>query len=156
GARVLVLETRQRPGGRAVSWSDPKTGELRDNGQHVLGAFYSETLRLLARLGTTDALDCDPTFRLRVWERSRGEYEFRCPRRPAPLHWAAAVATCGGWSLTSRAAALRIAGRAHAIAGANADGSPRVNGGPRANGSLPENGGARSITVQRWLELGAG
>ena len=138
GARVLVLETRQRPGGRAVSWPDPRTGEIRDNGQHVLGAFYTETLRLLARLGTTDALECDPTFRLCVWERSRGDYEFRCPRLPAPWHWAAAVATCGGWSLTSRAAALRIAGRAHAIAS------------PQANGS------ASSVTVQRWLELGAG
>jgi phytoene dehydrogenase-like protein len=40
GERVLVLETRQRPGGRAYSWSDPRTGEIRDNGQHVLAAFY--------------------------------------------------------------------------------------------------------------------
>jgi len=143
GARVLVLETRQRPGGRAFSWSDPRTGEIRDNGQHVLGAFYTETLRLLARLGTTDALECDPTFRLRVWERSRGEYEFRCPRLPAPWHWAAAVATCGGWSLTSRAAALRIAGRAHAIAGT------------QTNGRAQANGRAAGDTVQRFLELGA-
>jgi len=150
GARVLVLETRQRPGGRAFSWSDPKTGEVRDNGQHVLGAFYAETLRLLARLGTTDALECDPTFRLHVWERSRGEYEFRCPRLPAPWHWAAAVATCGGWSLTSRAAALRIAGRAHAIAGTGA------NGGARASGDGHANGYAAGDTVQRFLELGSG
>lgn len=138
GARVLVLETRQRPGGRAFSWSDPKTGEIRDNGQHVLGAFYAETFRLLARLGTVDALECDPTFRLRVWERSQGEYEFRCPSLPAPWHWAAAIATCSGWSLTSRAAALRVAGRARAVAD------------PGANGS------ASGITVQRFLELGAG
>jgi len=149
GARVLVLETRQRPGGRAVSWSDPKTGEIRDNGQHVLGAFYTETLRLLARLGTTDALECDPTFRLRVWERSRGEYQFQCPRLPAPWHWAAAVATCSGWSLTSRAAALRIAGRAHAIA------SPRMAS-PSTNGKPHPNGSAAGVTVQHLLDLGAG
>jgi len=55
GARVLVLETRQRPDGRAYSWTDPKTGEIQDNGQHVLGAFYDETLRLLQRIGTEPA-----------------------------------------------------------------------------------------------------
>ena len=51
GARVLILETRQRPGGRAYSWTDPETGEIRDNGQHVLASFYDETWKLLK--------DCD-------------------------------------------------------------------------------------------------
>jgi len=57
GARVMVLETRQRPGGRAYSWTDPATAEIFDNGQHVLASFYDETLRLLDRLGTSGALE---------------------------------------------------------------------------------------------------
>src|SRR5437870_10590337 len=75
GARVLVLEARQRPGGRAYSWVDPATGEVRDNGQHVLASFYDETARLLDRLGTGDALASDPTFRLHFWERGRGAFD---------------------------------------------------------------------------------
>ena len=82
GARVLVLETRQRPGGRATSWVDPATGEVEDNGQHVLASFYAETLRLLRRLGTEEALAADRTFHLRLWERGRGSFQLRCPDLP--------------------------------------------------------------------------
>ena len=36
GARVLVLEAKPRLGGRATSFADGATGEVVDNGQHVL------------------------------------------------------------------------------------------------------------------------
>ena len=36
GARVLVLEARARLGGRATAFPDRETGDLVDNGQHVL------------------------------------------------------------------------------------------------------------------------
>src|SRR5213592_4252731 len=36
GARVLVLEARGRLGGRATAFADRETGELVDNGQHVV------------------------------------------------------------------------------------------------------------------------
>jgi squalene-associated FAD-dependent desaturase len=122
GARVLVLETRQRPGGRAYSWIDDATGEVRDNGQHVLGAFYEETLRLLARLGTTDALDVDPSLNLRFWERGRGSFELSCPRLPAPFHWLGAVASCARLSATSRLSALGLHTRARELLSGNGEG----------------------------------
>jgi squalene-associated FAD-dependent desaturase len=136
GARVLVLETRQRPGGRAYSWTDPETGEVHDNGQHVLAAFYEETLRLLRRLGTESALEADPTFRLRVWERGRGAFELHCPNLPAPFHWLAAIATCSRLSASARFAALGLRDRARAILSRNGDGS--------------------ALTVNAWLGHGAG
>jgi squalene-associated FAD-dependent desaturase len=114
GARVLVLETRQRPGGRATSWIDPATGEVRDNGQHLLGAFYTETLRLLDRIGTRDALEIDPALRLRFWERGRGAFDLSCPRLPAPLHWLAAIASCSRLSGAARVGALGLPARARA------------------------------------------
>jgi len=123
GARVLVLETRQRPGGRAYSWTDPKTGEIQDNGQHVLGAFYDETLRLLRRIGTEPALAVDPTFHLRVWERGRGTFELRCPSLPSPFHWLAAVGTCSRLSAQAKLLALELPGRARALISRNGDGS---------------------------------
>ena len=49
GARVLVLEARSRLGGRATAFPDRETGELVDNGQHVLLGCYTETLRVPAR-----------------------------------------------------------------------------------------------------------
>ncbi len=36
GARVLVLEAKARLGGRATAFADRDTGEVVDNGQHVL------------------------------------------------------------------------------------------------------------------------
>jgi squalene-associated FAD-dependent desaturase len=136
GARVLVIETRQRPGGRAYSWIDPATGEVRDNGQHVLASFYDETLRLLDRLGTRSALEADPTLRLHVWARGREAFRFVCPELPGPLHWLAAVGSCDGLSLSSRVAALRLRNRAREI--------------------LRRNGDGAALTVQEWMDWGSG
>ena len=36
GARVLVLDARRQLGGRATAFVDKVTGELVDNGQHVI------------------------------------------------------------------------------------------------------------------------
>lgn len=131
GARVAVLETRQRPGGRAYSWIDPATGVVRDNGQHVLAAFYDETMRLLARLGTTEALTIDRTFRLRFWERGHGEFELACPELPGPFHWLAAVGSCTRLSASERFAALSLHGRVRSL--------------------LSGNGNDQALTVERWL-----
>jgi squalene-associated FAD-dependent desaturase len=131
GARVLVLEARQRPGGRAYSWVDSETGEVRDNGQHVLAAFYEETLRLLDRLGTRDSVAFDPTFRIRLWERGRGEYDFACPDLPHPFHWLAAAGSCARLSATARVSALTLHGRARDLIASNGDGD--------------------ALTVDRWL-----
>ncbi len=49
GARVLVLEARSRLGGRATAFADRETGELVDNGQHVLLGCYRETFAFLRR-----------------------------------------------------------------------------------------------------------
>jgi len=134
GARVMVLETRQRPGGRAYSWTDPGSGEVFDNGQHVLASFYDETLRLLERLGTTRALEADPTFRMRLWERGRGEFEIRCPELPSPFHWLAALGGCPRFSAAARITAVTLHPRAKALLAA-AD---------------------ASMTVARWLDQGPG
>lgn len=142
GARVLLLETRQRPGGRAYSWTDPTTGEIRDNGQHVLAAFYDETWKLLRRIGTEAQLEADTAFRLRFWERGRGEYEIRCPRLPAPLHWIAAIARCSRFSPAARLAAAGLRPRAEALLRQH----DRDDAGGAGGGS----------TVARWLDTEIG
>jgi zeta-carotene desaturase len=47
GARVLVLEARARLGGRATAFPDRETGEIVDNGQHVLLGCYTATFDFL-------------------------------------------------------------------------------------------------------------
>jgi squalene-associated FAD-dependent desaturase len=136
GVAVLVLETRQRVGGRAASWTDPRTGEVLDNGQHVLGSFYEHTIRLLDRFGTRDALHADATFRIRLWERGHGEYELAAPNLPAPFHWLAAIGGCSRLSASGRMAALTL----H----------------PKAKALLAQPEAAAALTVDRWFQSGAG
>ena len=54
GARVLVLEARARLGGRATAFPDRETGELVDNGQHVLLGCYTETFAFLREIGARE------------------------------------------------------------------------------------------------------
>jgi squalene-associated FAD-dependent desaturase len=56
GARVLLCEARPHPGGRARSWTDPETGSVIDNGQHLFAGSYAETMRFLDRIGTRGSL----------------------------------------------------------------------------------------------------
>ena len=51
GRRVLVLDARPQLGGRATAFTDRATGELVDNGQHVLFGCYHETFEFLRRVG---------------------------------------------------------------------------------------------------------
>ena len=51
GARVLVVEARPQLGGRATAFVDRETGELVDNGQHVLFGCYRATFEFLRRIG---------------------------------------------------------------------------------------------------------
>src|SRR3954463_5740241 len=51
GVRGTVLDARPRLGGRATASPDRQTGELVDNGQHVMFGCYRETLAFLHRVG---------------------------------------------------------------------------------------------------------
>lgn len=56
GARVRLLEARPVIGGRARSWLDPVTGDVEDNGQHVVMACYEQFLAFVHRTGGAEHL----------------------------------------------------------------------------------------------------
>ncbi|MDL1894119.1 FAD-dependent oxidoreductase, partial [Sphingobacteriales bacterium CHB3] len=53
---VIVLEQKPKLGGRAYSFVDETTGDVIDNGQHVLIAGYERTMKFLERIGTKHLL----------------------------------------------------------------------------------------------------
>jgi zeta-carotene desaturase len=57
GARVTLVETSKRLGGRATSFVDPDTGELLDNCQHVLMRCCTCLLDLYQRLGVDQHIE---------------------------------------------------------------------------------------------------
>jgi hydroxysqualene dehydroxylase len=103
GCAVTVFETNRTPGGRArrVEYR----GTLLDNGQHLLLGAYRETLALMREVGVPERA----LLRLPLTLVFPGRFRLRAPRLPAPLHLAAALATCEGLSWSDRFAAARFA-----------------------------------------------
>ena len=82
GRRVLVLDARPQLGGRATAFTDRDTGELVDNGQHVLFGCYRETFEFLRRIGAEDNV-----------RRAAGDVD-AVPRSPAAGDRSCAVRRC--------------------------------------------------------------
>jgi hydroxysqualene dehydroxylase len=109
GARVLVLEARPRLGGRATAFQDRVTGELVDNGQHVLFACYRETLSFLRRVGASGNVWQQPTLSVPYVDADGRRSVLRCPRLPAPFHLVAAVLGWDALPWRDRLSVLRMA-----------------------------------------------
>ena len=109
GARVLVVEARGILGGRASAFRDNVTGDLVDNGQHVILGCYHETFRFLRRVGADNAVRLQASLEVPTVDRGGVRSVLRCPALPAPLHLLAGLL---GWSALGwrdRASAFRVA-----------------------------------------------
>lgn len=90
GVEVTLLETRRKLGGRATSFTDPRTGEMLDNCQHVVLGCCTNYLDLLERLGASGLIRWD---REQHWLEAGGRCTVLkpCGVLPAPLHYAASM-----------------------------------------------------------------
>ena len=85
GARVLLLETRKKLGGRATSFEDPRTGLVIDNCQHVALGCCTNYLDLCRRLGVLDKIEWQDTI---YWVEPGGRVsEMSAGALPAPSHY---------------------------------------------------------------------
>lgn len=109
GASVVVTDARSQLGGRATAFVDRATGELVDNGQHVLFGCYRETLAFLSRIGAMGNVERQQALRVPYVDREGRRSELRCPRLPPPLHLFAGVIRWSAIPLADRLAAVRIA-----------------------------------------------
>lgn len=117
GARVLVLEARSRLGGRATAFEDRDSGEIVDNGQHVLFGCYRETLSFLHEIGADDHVRAQPQLAVTMIDRGGVRSRLDCSGLPPPLHLIAglfdwtALTWADRWSVLGMAGALRTARR---------------------------------------------
>jgi hydroxysqualene dehydroxylase len=109
GARVLVLESRSRLGGRATAFTDRETGELVDNGQHVLVGCYRETLAFLEEIGARGNVTFQPTLGVTMVDRAGRRSRLDVPALPPPpFHLIAGVFEWAALSWRDRLSILRM------------------------------------------------
>lgn len=103
GIPVTVFESARQLGGRArgVLHNDTQL----DNGQHLLLGCYRQTLRLIGQVGGNPEQDF---LRLPLQLDLHGEFAFRAPRLPAPLHLLIALLGAQGLTWRERTNAARF------------------------------------------------
>ncbi len=109
GRRVVVLEARGELGGRATAFRDRATGELVDNGQHVLFGCYHETFRFLRRIGAEDRIAVQPSLEVPYLDVTGTRSVLRCPAWPSPFHLFAGVLRWDALPWREKASTLRVA-----------------------------------------------
>jgi squalene-associated FAD-dependent desaturase len=108
GKRVVVLEARGELGGRATAFRDRVTGELVDNGQHVLFGCYHETFRFLRRIGAEDRVAVQPSLEVPYLDEAGRRSVLRCPAWPPPFHLLGGVLGWNALPWRERVGALRV------------------------------------------------
>ena len=109
GQRVLVLDARPRAGGRATAFPDRHTGELVDNGQHVMFGCYRATLDFLGRIDALANVRMQPSMEVPYLGRDGHRSVLRCPPLPSPLHLLAGVLDWDAMPWRDRLSALGLA-----------------------------------------------
>ena len=109
GTPAIVLDARPRLGGRATAFPDRDTGELVDNGQHVLFGCYRETLAFLERIGAAGNVRVQHALEIPFLDASGRRSLLSCPPLPAPWHLLAGVLRWDALPLRDRLSAIRLA-----------------------------------------------
>jgi zeta-carotene desaturase len=108
GARVLVLEARSRLGGRATAFPDRDTGQIVDNGQHVLLGCYTETFAFLDEIGAAERVSRQPQLAVTMIDERGRRSKLDCPLLPPPLHLLAGVFEWDALTWADRLSVLRM------------------------------------------------
>ena len=110
GCAVTLFDAARTLGGRARGVE--VRGRMLDNGQHILLGAYTDTLRLLRRVGVDPAAALlNLPLQMRYPEGSGG-IDFVAPRLPAPFHLAVALLRAKGLGLADKMALARFSSTA--------------------------------------------
>ncbi len=86
GTRVTLLERREFLGGRTYSFVDETTGDVVDNGQHLMMGCYHATRRYLKTIGADHLATLQPNLHIDFLHPGIGRASLRCPTLPPPFH----------------------------------------------------------------------
>lgn len=133
GARVGVFEQAPRLGGRCYSYTDQTTGDVVDNGQHVLLGAYHNLLHYLDLIGTRQLLKNEPSLSMTFHHPEKGRGKFEIASLPKPLHLTAGMLRFKLLSFKERQRLLNVGLE---LNGWNADVETKL----------------RALSVEQWLK----
>jgi squalene-associated FAD-dependent desaturase len=110
--RVTLFEKRPFLGGKTYSFTDPDTGELVDNGQHVFMECTTAYIAFLRKLGTLGLARRQKRLRVRVFGPRGRSARLAAMPLPPPFHLAWSFARYRHLSLADRIRAGRLMLRA--------------------------------------------
>jgi squalene-associated FAD-dependent desaturase len=102
GLRAHLFEQSIRLGGRCYSYEDNTTGDVVDNGQHILLGAYHNLLNYLDLIGTRHLLMSQSNLRLPLYHPEKGFAEFKMKRLPKPFHLTAGLMSFPLLSMSDR------------------------------------------------------
>jgi hydroxysqualene dehydroxylase len=108
GKKVLLLEQRQYLGGRTHSFVDDTTGDIVDNGQHLLMGCYKETRRYLHTIGSEHLAFLQPSLRIEFVDPVKGSSTLACSSLPSPFHVLSGLLRLDSLSFFDRLRLLRV------------------------------------------------
>ena len=154
GRRVLVLDARAQLGGRATAFRDRETGELVDNGQHVLFGCYRATFEFLRRIRALDHVQAQPSLAIPYIDERGRRSVLRCPRLPSPLHLLGGVLGWRAIPWRDRISVLKLAGPLRAARRELQDkGSVTVDPASTVSAWLTAHGQGEALRAWLWEPL---
>ncbi|MEX1140590.1 MAG: hydroxysqualene dehydroxylase HpnE [Bacteroidota bacterium] len=108
GAKVLLLEQKPYLGGRTYSFRDKRTGDIVDNGQHLMMGCYHETRAYLESIGSSHLVSLQPRLRIDFLHPHLGSASLDCWPLPAPLNVLSGLLRLRSIPLLDRFRLLRI------------------------------------------------
>jgi squalene-associated FAD-dependent desaturase len=108
GKKVLLLEQRQHLGGRTHSFLDDATGDIVDNGQHLMMGCYKETRKYLRTIGSEHLATLQPSLHIDFVDPLKGRSKLVASSLPAPMHVLAGLLRLTNLSLLDRLRVLRV------------------------------------------------
>ncbi len=107
-AKVLLLEQKPHLGGRTYSFRDKRTGDVVDNGQHLMMGCYHETRKYLDSVGSSHLVSLQPRLRIDFLHPHNDPASLSCWPLPPPLNVLSGLLNLRSLSLPDRIKLLRV------------------------------------------------
>lgn len=133
GYNVHILEQGSHHGGRTYSFREKQSGDILDNGQHLLLDCYTCTLRYLSIIDSKKFIQTEPELKLAFVHPQWGSAQIRVSERLHPR--AALIAGLAGYSFLSFSDRFKLLNVGHKLYNADEEYLQRIS----------------DLTVEEWL-----